>query len=564
MRKEALRQRDAMSDEELLGVCRAGDAEAFAALWERHRKAGLTAARSIAPTLDSEDLVSDSYLRIFELVRRGRGPTGAFRPYLYQVIRSAAADRFRSGEQASVELPDIPDLHEAAPWEDNAFDLNAVSEAFATLGPRWQAVLWYTDVEGMPPREAAKLLGLSANSTSVLAGRARDALKSAWVEAHVNREIADGACRFTLEHLQRFQRDKLTAKLTRQVEAHLEECESCSRAAAEYSTLNRQLGLVLAWVSLGGAGAAALASQLGLATQLGASGVGAAATAAAAGHGGAAGGAASGAAGGGTATGTTSAAFASGLSSVVGSIGIPAAVGGASLLAAAAVGVGVAAFALPSVLQPAPEPVPQSEVGTVSTVADAGRPDVTAGSTASGSKPAPAAEAAANPGTSLPAVPPAEAEPGMPGEALPEVVGEPGSSPVSPPAPGPAEPIPAVPPVTKPPVTVPPEVDPPEVDPPEVDPPEVDPPEVDPPEVDPPEVDPPEVDPPEVDPPEVDPPEVDPPEVDPPEVDPPGTECPTSWWHPCNWPPITWPPHAKPGIDVSALPAETHGAVEAG
>ncbi len=52
MRKEALRQRDAMSDEELLGVCRAGDAEAFAALWERHRKAGLTAARNIAPTLD--------------------------------------------------------------------------------------------------------------------------------------------------------------------------------------------------------------------------------------------------------------------------------------------------------------------------------------------------------------------------------------------------------------------------------------------------------------------------------------------------------------------------------
>ena len=235
-----------MSDEDLLGVSRAGDTEAFAALWERHRKAGLTAARNIAPSLDPEDVVSDAYLRVFELVLDGRGPQGAFRPYLYQVVRSAAADRFRAGELSSVELPDVPDLHEAAPWEDNAFDLNAVTEAFATLNPRWQAVLWHTEVEGLPPREAAKHLGLSANSTSALAVRAKDALKSAWVEAHVNRELADGAHRFTLEHLQRYQRGKLTARLTREVEAHLDDCESCALAAAEYTTLNRQLGLVLA------------------------------------------------------------------------------------------------------------------------------------------------------------------------------------------------------------------------------------------------------------------------------------------------------------------------------
>ena len=540
-----------MSDEELLGVCRAGDAEAFAALWERHRKAGLTAARNIAPTLDPEDLVSDSYLRIFELVRAGRGPTGAFRPYLYQVIRSAAADRFRSGEQAGVELPDIPDLHEAAPWEDNAFDLNAVSEAFATLGPRWQAVLWYTEVEGMPPREAAKLLGLSANSTSVLAGRARDALKSAWVEAHVNREITEGACRFTLEHLQRFQRDKLTAGLTRQVAAHLDDCESCSRAAGEYSTLNRQLGLVLAWVSLGGAGTAALASQLGLAGKLGA--VGAGMSGAASGQGGGAGGAAGG---------TGPAAFASSLGSVVGSIGVPAAVGGATLLTLAAVGVGVAAFALPNVLSASPEPTPQSEVNPVGTASDPGGSSHTGGAASSGSKPKTTPQAASEPGAARidelsngQAVEPlADASPAE--TSLAE-----NPAPALPPAPQPDPAAPSTP--SKPPVTLPPTPKPPVTVPPEVDPPEVDPPEVDPPEVDPPEVDPPEVDPPEVDPPEVDPPEVDPPEVDPPETGPPVTECPAGWWHPCNWPPISWPPHSKPAIEVSTLPAAPHDSTSA-
>lgn len=254
----------AASDEELLRACRHGDTEQFALLWDRHRKAGIVAARSLAPGLDPDDLVSSAYLKIFELVKDGRGPQGAFRPYLYQVIKTIAADRLRSPESATADLDEVPDLHEAGPWEDNAFDLNAVAAAFATLAPRWQAALWYTEVEQMPPREAAKLLGISANSTSALAARAREALKSAWVEAHVSRELAEAECQQTLERLQRYQRGKLTAGASREVAAHLDVCDDCAKAAAEFSTLNQQLGLTLGVAVLGTAGAAALLGELGL------------------------------------------------------------------------------------------------------------------------------------------------------------------------------------------------------------------------------------------------------------------------------------------------------------
>ncbi|CAG7607129.1 hypothetical protein LEUCIP111803_00992 [Leucobacter soli] len=224
----------------------------------------MAAARGLAPSLDPDDLVSAAYLKIFELVIDGRGPRGAFRPYLYQVIRTIAADQFRSRERPSDELDQIPDLHEAGPWEDNAFDLNAVAEAFAGLDERWQAVLWYTEVEGLAPREAARLIGLSPNATSALAVRAKDALRSAWVGAHVNRELSAAECRTTLDHLQRFQRGKLTARAARNVEAHLGDCSNCAAAAAESATLNRRLGLILAGLFLGGSGTAALFSRLGL------------------------------------------------------------------------------------------------------------------------------------------------------------------------------------------------------------------------------------------------------------------------------------------------------------
>ena len=246
------------TDAEMLERCRNGDARASAELWERHHRAGLVAARNIAPGLDADDLVAEAYAKILELLADGRGPRGAFRPYLYRVIRSLAADAFRSPEETSGELEEIPDLTEAGPWEDSAFDRNAAAQAFASLDERWQTALWYSEVEGMPPREVARIMGMSANGVSALLVRARDGLRSAWVEAHVNREVEGAACRSTLEHLQRFQRGKLTAGRRRQVEEHLDECASCARAAAEYSSLNRRLALVLATVFVGGAAPALL------------------------------------------------------------------------------------------------------------------------------------------------------------------------------------------------------------------------------------------------------------------------------------------------------------------
>lgn len=257
---------DALSDTELLGLSRDGDSAAFGALWERHRLAGIVAARNIASTLDPDDLVSSAYLKIFELVRDGRGPTGAFRPYLYKVISSVAADTYRSPEHSTTDLTEVPDLTEAGPWEDGAFDLNAAARAFESLPERWQTALWYSEVEGLAPRQIAPILGMSANGVSALSARAKEGLQSAWVETHIDMQLADEACGTTRSRLQRYQLGKLTSRRSREVAAHLDSCDSCAAAAAEFHTLNKQLALVLAAILLGGVPAAALMRSLGVST----------------------------------------------------------------------------------------------------------------------------------------------------------------------------------------------------------------------------------------------------------------------------------------------------------
>lgn len=258
-----MRVSDLSSDQDLLDASRDGNTSAFSILWSRHHRPALVAAQNFTTRFPAEDVVAEAYLKIFELVSAGKGPTGAFRPYLYRVVRSVAIDWLRNSESSSDPLEEHLILTEAGPWADEDFDRNAAAQAFQSLNSRWQEVLWYTEVEGLPPREVAKLIGTNARNVSALASRAREELRSAWVEEHINRELADGACRLTLTHLQRYQRGKLTAGLRRDVEAHLAHCENCTNAAAEYTLLNRHLALVLATIFLGGVNAASLLSAFG-------------------------------------------------------------------------------------------------------------------------------------------------------------------------------------------------------------------------------------------------------------------------------------------------------------
>ncbi len=250
------------SDAELLESARSGDTDAFAELWRRHYRSAARVARQFTSSIDADDLVSEAYARIFQRVLAGGGPTGAFRPYLYTTIRNLASSWGAASRDVQVDAIEdfederIPD--DPAAW---ALDRTLTAKAFRSLPERWQTVLWYTEVEGMDPHEVAPLMGLTANGVAALSYRAREGLRTAWLQAHISGAGTSTDCRWTMSRLGDRARDGLTVRETKRVEEHLMECTRCAVISEEVEEVGSHLAMVLVPLLLGGvAGGALLAS----------------------------------------------------------------------------------------------------------------------------------------------------------------------------------------------------------------------------------------------------------------------------------------------------------------
>jgi RNA polymerase sigma factor (sigma-70 family) len=245
-----------LGDGELIQRSRSGDRDAFGELWRRHSRAGVTVARSYTSTFDPEDLVAESYAKIFQAIQSGGGPTGAFRPYLFTTIRNTAASWGRAKRETAIE--DADQIEDPQFSEENtlaALDRSLTARAFQSLPTRWQEALWYSEVESMTPQEIAPLLGMKANGVAALTYRAREGLRQAWIQAHLSSLPADSECRWSIDHLGAYARDGLSKRDTARVDHHLSGCAKCTIVAAEAKEVGSRLTLVLLPLAAGLAGA---------------------------------------------------------------------------------------------------------------------------------------------------------------------------------------------------------------------------------------------------------------------------------------------------------------------
>ena len=112
-------------------------------------------------------------------------------------------------------------------------------------------MLWHTEVEGAKPADVAPLLGVSPNSVSALAYRAREGLRQAFLSQHAA-EIDDDECRWTTSQLGAFVRGGASRRDAAKVQDHLGDCRSCMAVYLELSEVNSNLGAILAPLLLGG------------------------------------------------------------------------------------------------------------------------------------------------------------------------------------------------------------------------------------------------------------------------------------------------------------------------
>jgi RNA polymerase sigma factor (sigma-70 family) len=250
------------SDQALVEQTRAGDQRAFAELWRRHYRSGARVARQFTSSIDADDLVAEAYTRIYQRVLAGGGPTGAFRPYLYTTIRNIASTW--GAARHDVQVDDITEFEDPTTTEDPAaiaLDRTLTVRAFRTLPDRWQSVLWYTEVEGMDPHEVAPLMGMTANGVAALSYRAREGLRKAWLQAHINEATGSGECQWAMSRLGDHTRKGLGARDKDRMEFHLATCAKCAIISEEVGEVGSRLALVMVPLLLGGvAGGTFLAS----------------------------------------------------------------------------------------------------------------------------------------------------------------------------------------------------------------------------------------------------------------------------------------------------------------
>ncbi|QNP71816.1 sigma-70 family RNA polymerase sigma factor [Streptomyces roseirectus] len=289
------------ADAELIGSMRAGDDSAYEELYRRHADAVRRYARTCCRDgHTADDLTAEVFARMLQAVRGGSGPEHAVRAYLltsvrrvaaqwiqsakreqlvddFAVFAAQAAGRSEGGDDDTLELgADVRAMHEA--------EQSMAMQAFRSLPERWQAVLWHTEVEDESPSEVATLFGLDANGTRVLASRAREGLKQAYLQAHVSATLtSDEECSQYADQLGTYARKRLRTRAERGLRKHLEECAKCRLAALQIEEVASGIPAVVPVAVIGWFGAAGYAKAAALiagGVGAGAAGVGGAAAAA--------------------------------------------------------------------------------------------------------------------------------------------------------------------------------------------------------------------------------------------------------------------------------------------
>ncbi|MFE2538104.1 sigma-70 family RNA polymerase sigma factor [Streptomyces sp. NPDC059371] len=296
------------ADAGLIERMRAGDDTAYEELYRRHAEAVRRYARTCCRDAHTaDDLTAEVFARMLQAVRGGSGPEHAVRAYLLTTVRRVAANWTRTARREQLVDDFAVFAAQAARGSevsgDDTLDLGAdvramheaeqsmAMRAFRSLPERWQAVLWHTEVEDESPGEVATLFGLDANGTRVLASRAREGLRQAYLQAHVSTTLTrDEECARYADRLGAYARGGLRTRAERGLRKHLEECARCRLAAGQIKEVAGGIPAVVPVAVIGWFGAAGYAKAVALiagGAGAGAAGVAGAAAVAGGGSGGA-------------------------------------------------------------------------------------------------------------------------------------------------------------------------------------------------------------------------------------------------------------------------------------
>jgi RNA polymerase sigma-70 factor (ECF subfamily) len=164
------------SFDDLLEAARAGDEDAFAAIWREHNPGLLRYLRVVDRDI-ADDVAADTWLDVARGLTRFRGDENGFRSWLFTIarrrrldVRRAAGRRPRSTATEDA-LADVPDEASPALTVDERLSTDAALRLISTLPPDQAEVVALRVIADLDVRQVARLVGKRPGTVRVLAHR---------------------------------------------------------------------------------------------------------------------------------------------------------------------------------------------------------------------------------------------------------------------------------------------------------------------------------------------------------------------------------------------------------
>ena len=166
------------SEAELIERAKLGDAEAFQALYDKHkRRVYSLCLRMTANTAEAEDLAQEAFLQLYRKIATFRGES-AFSTWLHRLSVNVVLMQLRKKGLPLVSLEETLEADDEAPRKEfgtqdvkltGSIDRLQLQRAIDKLPPGYKTVFVLHDIEGFEHNEIAEIVGCSiGNSKSQL------------------------------------------------------------------------------------------------------------------------------------------------------------------------------------------------------------------------------------------------------------------------------------------------------------------------------------------------------------------------------------------------------------
>jgi RNA polymerase sigma factor (sigma-70 family) len=223
------------SDEQLVGMFRGGNDDAFRVIHDRYRSRMFAYARQMlgATSQDPEDAVQEIFMRAYYGLRASDRQL-ALRAWLYRIAHNRCVDELRRAQPILVDSADPEESTGADPalkFEQRDALRRLIGDV-QRLPDQQRSALLMRELSGMPYAEVAEALGVTVAAVKSLLVRARMSL--AQTSQARNTACAEIQAELTAAH----DRGVRSSGLARR---HMRECDSCRRFRSEVKGHSRTL-----------------------------------------------------------------------------------------------------------------------------------------------------------------------------------------------------------------------------------------------------------------------------------------------------------------------------------